>query len=462
MIVRHSLILLSLANLLALNPAFAAEELSPPEEARIKAYEKMLPNKAQGIGPTIDQREPWENLAKHPDAERIIGRADRALLKPMPELTDEVYLDFYKTGDRDLGQGVIFGRQQRLNDMVLAECFENRGRFLKAIEEAIRSICRQKTWFLPASDLDQRNFKGEEINIDLNCAHVAATLSLASYWLGDKLSPEVRKLIAQELERRIFTPITNALTTGKPYIFWFLNRTNWNAVCLANTTAAALTSIDSLRRRAFFAAAAEKYIENYLKGVTPDGYCSEGIGYWNYGFGHFAMLAEILRQQTHGKVDLLVQPRIRPLALYGRRMEMLPGIYPTFADCSVKTRPDVKLMSFLSRRLNLGWKDYENLLSKPSGTDHLRFLEVPLFLLPYYVPDPEQAHGDDALRDWFSDGQVLICRPRPDAIHALCAAIKGGHNSEAHNHNDVGSFVVALGRSSVLVDPGKEIYKART
>ena len=67
MIVRHSLILLSLANLLALNPAFAAEELSPPEEARIKAYEKMLPNKAQGIGPTIDQREPWENLAKHPD-----------------------------------------------------------------------------------------------------------------------------------------------------------------------------------------------------------------------------------------------------------------------------------------------------------------------------------------------------------------------------------------------------------
>jgi len=32
-----------------------------------------------------------------------------------------------------------------------------------------------------------------------------------------------------------------------------------------------------------FAAAAEKYVENFLAGFTPDGYCSEGLGYWNYG-----------------------------------------------------------------------------------------------------------------------------------------------------------------------------------
>ena len=40
--------------------------------------------------------------------------------------------------------------------------------------------------------------------------------------------------------------------------------------------------------------------------------------------------------------------------------------------------------------------------------------------------------------------------------------MKGGHNAENHNHNDVGSFVVALGRSTPLVDPGSEVYTART
>jgi hypothetical protein len=41
-------------------------------------------------------------------------------------------------------------------------------------------------------------------------------------------------------------------------------------------------------------------------------------------------------------------------------------------------------------------------------------------------------------------------------------ALKGGHNAEHHNHNDVGSFVVALGKATPLLDPGSEIYTART
>jgi len=42
------------------------------------------------------------------------------------------------------------------------------------------------------------------------------------------------------------------------------------------------------------------------------------------------------------------------------------------------------------------------------------------------------------------------------------AAIKGGHNGQHHNHNDVGSFVVAVRGKAPLLDPGSEIYTART
>ena len=83
--------------------------------------------------------------------------------------------------------------------------------------------------------------------------------------------------------------------------WWLSSTNNWNAVCLAGVTGAALATVESRRDRAFFAAAAEENIQSYLRGFTPDGYCSEGVGYWNYGFGHYMMLAETLRQASGGR-----------------------------------------------------------------------------------------------------------------------------------------------------------------
>ena len=58
------------------------------------------------------------------------------------------------------------------------------------------------------------------VEIDLLSAEAGWNLATARYWLGDKLSPEVRKLIGDELERRIFTPFTSLVTTGQPKMWW--------------------------------------------------------------------------------------------------------------------------------------------------------------------------------------------------------------------------------------------------
>ena len=87
---------------------------------------------------------------------------------------------------------------------------------------------------------------------------------------------------------------------------------NWNAVCLNCVTGTALQTLDSAEDRAWFIAVAEKLIGHYLDGgFTPDGYCVEGLGYWNYGFTNFVLLAENVRQATGGKVDLLAGRRPR-------------------------------------------------------------------------------------------------------------------------------------------------------
>src|SRR6185436_1952089 len=66
------------------------------------------------------------------------------------------------------------------------------------------------------------------------------------------------------------------------------------------------------------------------------------------------------------------------------------------------------------------------------------------------------------LRSWFPEGGVLICRPAANAKIPFAVSLKGGHNGESHNHNDLGSFIVLVGNSTVVTDPGAEIYTGDT
>jgi hypothetical protein len=63
---------------------------------------------------------------------------------------------------------------------------------------------------------------------------------------------------------------------------------------------------------------------------------------------------------------------------------------------------------------------------------------------------------------WLPSTQVLLARSTASTAEGLTLAVKGGHNGEHHNHNDVGSVVVALRGVPVIVDPGRPTYTAQT
>ena len=46
------------------------------------------------------------------------------------------------------------------------------------------------------------------------------------------------------------------------------------------------------------------------------------------------------------------------------------------------------------------------------------------------------------------------------ARQARCLVAKAGNNAEQHNHNDVGSFVLRVGGTTFLCDPGAGLYNA--
>ena len=356
---RRSILLFSLCFLVGF-PAWQATAADKvPDPVLVEKYAALLPEKPQGVGRPIGDRQAWQAVAKAPGFQGVVARAEKLLKTPMPELTDDDYLDYSRTGNRSRGERVLGQRHSRLPQLVLAECIEDRGRFLLAIEATIRAIAAEKSWTLPAHDGSLKNFYGTERDIDLASSALSWNLATADFWLGGKLDAGLRKLVRSELDRRCFTPFRGYVLAGKPKLWWATATNNWNAVCLAGVAGSALAILDAPHERAFFAAAADQYIDNFLKGFAADGYCGEGLGYWNYGFGHFLLLSETLYQATGGKVDLIQRPKVRQIAQFGRRLEILPRIYPALADCDVAAQPSAAITAYVSRRFGLGWQDEE-------------------------------------------------------------------------------------------------------
>jgi hypothetical protein len=432
------------------------------DQGRVKEITVMLSENPAGIGLPITERDAWKKLAKEDSFKRVVSEAERLLREPIPEQPDELYLDYSRTGNRTRWQRVSGRRRGRISTLVLAECLENKGRFLSAFEEIVQAICSERTWVMPAHDGGLSNFKGTSIDIDLGSSMLAWSLGTADYLLDEKIKPEVRRLIRDNLEKRIFEPYTDMAQGKRAKNWWMTTTNNWNAVCLGGVTGSALAVIEPPQRRAFFIAAAEKYSKNFLSGFTDDGYCSEGLGYWNYGFGYYIMLSETIYQATNGRVDLLRDPKIKQIATFGSNIEILNGVYPAFADCSVRAQPGSHLMYFVSRRFGLGlrrWEQIEPVSSRGS------LYESMMYSFPNSAsrtPPSQTASKGPGIRSWFENAGILICRPRPKTSSQFAVALKGGHNAEHHNHNDVGSFIVVLGDKPLLLDPGGEVYTRRT
>jgi len=270
------------------------------DQNRIKYIATLLPEKPAGFGSPISDRYAWKKLAGNDSFQKIIQDAEKLLQQPIPDQSDDLFLDFSRTGNRTRWQRVSGIRRGRVRTLALAECLENKGRFIPAFEEIVRELCSERTWVMPAHDRDLTNFNRTSTDIDLGSSTLAWSLATADYLLADKLSPKIRQIIQNNLDGRIFEPYRGMVMGKRSKNWWMTGTNNWNAVCLAGVTGAALAVIDPPDKRAFFIAAAENYSKYFLDGFTDDGYCSEGLGYWNYGFGYYIMLSEMIHQRQSG------------------------------------------------------------------------------------------------------------------------------------------------------------------
>jgi hypothetical protein len=413
------------------------------------------------LGPTITDRQTWSKARVN--RESLIAKAVKKLAEPMPHLGESEFLDYSRSGKRDAYDRPASERLARLSQFCLAECVENQGRFLPAIQKELEAILAEPTWVLPAHDKSNVNYHGKTVDVDLGVAMRAWTVVTADSWLGEKLSEGLRKKIREEIQRRVLAPYLEKLAGKNPGLWWVGTDNNWNAVCHAGVIGCALAVETDPVRRARFVAEAEKRSGRFLEGFNEDGYCSEGLGYWNYGFSHFAMLAETVYRATGGKVDFFRLPRVEKVAAFPKNLYLFPDLYPIFADNWLGSRPDAwtqRQMALRTGDASLGPVDPEGW--KPGPIDAVFKGTLYAAALDIFTAPPAGSAPAHEMRGWFLDSIILVSRPASGADRKLAAAFKGGHNDEHHNHNDVGTLVIATGASAPVLDVGGEAYTART
>ena len=447
----------------------------------VDAVEKQIPEKKGGFGSNYKDRVYW---SAYPVSDYIRKRAEEALATPLPLLNDRDWWATKGEGRRiNLRAFDELARKKKeifrtLAACVIMECKENQGRFMPRIEEAIRSWLGTCGYLDSRYDPEGKSIVGDFRGIDLGVAQYFTDLAIAYYLLDDKLSPEIRRRILERTDEWVLSPLFRAFAaSGKqeilkrsPVMWWLDGVNNWNPYCYTRCVVIAMIMLESRRERAYVMAHALRLVPIYLSSFTPEGYITEGIGYWMMGFQAYVDFYITVSYFTNGAVNMISHgEKMIKVAGLGYYAEMVPGarLYAHFADFGTEG----KVTFFGSKAL---WK-----LNQASGINY--YGDVFGGKIPVY------ANGVSLYGDYFStfffqnlrsrklkappvrrpeffvpSAGLLISRDLPGNRISLSFAIKGGHNGELHNHNDLGSYVVGVGSQIECGDPGYPNYPAST
>lgn len=420
----------------------------------------------------ISDRSAWDRLDPEWKKETVL-LGERFLNFEWPYLSASDFLEFSRTGNRVHFEDKLFSKRHALNALVLAECTENKGRFLPGIIDGIFSICDENAWNLPAHNSYERDTAQLPLPdltdpvLDLFACETGAVLATASYLLApvlDAFSPFLTKRIRYELERRIFTPYT------KRHFWWMGDgvspMNNWTIWCTQNVLLSVfLTGTDDALRRAVFQKACRS-ADFFLAEYGQDGCCDEGAQYYRHAGLCLFLVLSVCDSITGGAFKRLFgDEKIRNIASYIYRVHIADKYYINFADCSpVAGRCSVR--EYLFAKLT-GQEDMMRFAAK----DFLAGKKDALLL-------PAENNLFYRLLSGFYAAEIKAfdcsaAQPAPDLFYPSVGlfaardsrfflAVKAGDNADSHNHNDVGSFTVYKDGRPLIIDIGVESYTKKT
>lgn len=343
--------------------------------------------------------------------------------------------EFYINGNRINYENEYFAKRKCLTVRAVHSivCGDKNGD--TKLCKIINAVCGEPVWALPAHV--GRDTKNPEKVIDLFSAETAQTLSEILYYVS--LDKSVKDTIHSLLFDRIITPYENSVFP------WENANHNWAAVCGACVGMVYIYEFPErfgkVKNRIL------KTMNSFLSGYGNDGACLEGLDYWNYGFGYFVYFAELLRR--FDGTDLFSDSKVRAIAEFNQHMFIGSGVCVSFSDSSRAGGFNIGLAYFLK-------KEYGDIkIPDTSRKDLDNCYRFAPYLRSFLWLDEglKNSEGDMYGEKYFSDAQWYINKQK----HFVFAA-KGGNNGEPHNHNDIGSFIIASGNNQLITDFGAGEY----
>jgi len=388
---------------------------------------------------------------------------ERALKEPMPPLSFRLYRQFSDTGERKAYEEAYFDRRGRLAAVAMLALDTARPDALQALEEMLWDVCGEYTWCLPAH-LGTGEVNQVKGNIDLFAAETVHMLAEIVTIHAEQLDRLVIERIRFEAERRIFA----LLYRNQQKFHWQTADHNWSAVCGGCCGMAALLLLEDESTLRESISHTVSCMNAFLSGYGEDGGCAEGIGYWVYGFGYFTYYAEMLREYSEGELDLLVGSKIADIAAFPLRVHLSGGTYVNYSDSAEQEEIPSGLLSLLASRvgLQIDLPFHIPLLTDDPCHRWAHLLRNVMWSDPPVYGD-EGASGQAERGFIFRNLGWMIAKGSLDSrdtkqangapLH-VAISIKGGHNDEPHNHNDLGQFIIHCGGENILCDPGAGLY----
>jgi hypothetical protein len=443
-----------------------------------KLKDKLLSQSAYRPYPDIEQRSEWEGLPAEL-RQSVIAEAEKYLDYKWPALTASMYMEFLQNGNRTRFDGPYHLRRRAVTSLALGECVENQGRFLADLVNGIWLICEESSWVISAHNrMFQHRGPGlpdvaSQPGIDLFAAETGNLFASLHYLLRpalDRIHPLLSERVVCELKRRILDPYLQ-----RDDCWWMglserekkLN--NWTPWCTSNCLNAFLLVEEDNERRVQAVRKALRSLDRYLSMHPADGGCDEGPGYWNKAGGSLFDCLELLYAATGGQFSRYEEPLIRNIGKYISKVHIHDRYFLNFADGPHRITVEEDVVFRYGQRIGddnmmaLGTAVHQMLRSDGwRNMKFLSFLRVLPALFHYRSIDNERRKLVFHLDMWMDGIQVMAARSSESSDCELYVSMKGGHNEESHNHNDVGHFVVYARGLPVLIDVGVEEYTAKT
>ena len=415
--------------------------------------------------PAYSDRAAWASLPEN-FKQTVLCEAQKSKDMVWPSLLVCNYLDFSRNGNRSIYEGIYFGRRQTLFNLLLAECISGTGEYIHQIINGVWLICEESTWVVPAHLKKPLPCADEDADIDLFAAETASLISWVYYFLGETIAavcPAVKHRMECEIEKRIFLPYL------KRDDFWWMGFVdywvnNWNPWINSNILISFLV----------FAGTFPRYLDGINKSIRSitffydfypeDGGCDEGPLYFTVAGASFIDFIEELSHVTDVS-ELFQSQKLKNMTAFIYKVYISGRYYVNYADGAPQGNIPVDLLLRTGiKNADATLVNFSRWLKENNNAEDIiaerRTLLFRLLSDAFNSKHSDSEKGVLALPEvnWLSDIQVVTARDNGSSEKGFFFSAKGGNNSESHNHNDVGNFILYYDGSPVIIDAGVETY----